>query len=110
MSLSGGKDPDAILQAHRASGAQMTPELHPRAGRMGRQLGDKQKPDEFSEFRHSASRSMSKQQVLHPHHRTSRADLQHLLRLGAQLAIHAARLALHTPMGRDVQWRIHQLE
>jgi hypothetical protein len=88
----------------------MSPELHPRAGRMGRQLGDKQQPHEFSEFSHNASRSVSKQQVLHPHHGTAQEELQHLLRLGSHLALHAVGSALHTPMGRDEQWRIRQLE
>ena len=41
MSLPGGKDPDAILQTHCASGAQVTPELHPCAGGMSRELGNK---------------------------------------------------------------------
>jgi hypothetical protein len=74
--LARGKDPDAVLETHGASGAQMTPELYTRAGGMSGQLGYEEKPDKFI---HIASRKVVLQHVLHSYHGTLVMDLQHVL-------------------------------
>jgi hypothetical protein len=76
MGRPGGQDPDAILQAHRAGGAQVSPELYPRAGGMRGQLGYEEEPDTII---HIASRKALLQHVLHPYHGTLMVDLQHVL-------------------------------